>query len=94
MLNANEQKVFDALVKSSDGNGHDFGCLEDLTGVWGSVEGLDAQQVGGYITQLQTKGLIYVYDPHWMEDHGHTITQYKLTADGFRLAGLDPKDYL
>ena len=87
-LNATEQKVFTALVRSSDGNGHDFGLLQDLTGVWGKVDGLTAKQVGAYVTDLQDKGLIRVHGPVTGLDHGHTVTQFVLTDEGFRLAGL------
>ncbi len=89
MLNANEQKVFDALVDSSNGNGHDFGCLEDITGPWGTIEGMTNNQIGGYITALQSKALIDVFPPEYMVDHGHNVTQFYITNDGFRLAGLD-----
>jgi len=73
VLNQNEQKVFDAMVYSSDGNGHDFGYLEDVC-----VTGLSRQAIGAYITDLQAKGLVHV----------HGRIQFTLTDEGFRLAGL------
>jgi len=87
-LNQNERRVFNALVASSAGNGHDFGLLQDLTGRWGSVEGLTAKQVGAYVTDLQDKGLLRVDGPVYIHDHGHDVTQFTLTDEGFRLAGI------
>jgi hypothetical protein len=87
-LNTNEQKVFTALVKSSAGNGHDFGLLQDLTGLWGKVDGFTAKQIGAYVTDLQEKGLIRVDGSVSGLDHGHTVTQFTLTDEGFKTAGL------
>lgn len=92
-LNPTEARVFVALVYSSEGNGHDFGCLEDVTGRWGNIEGLTARQVGGYVTVLENKGLIDVCERHRVNDE-YWVTQFKLTRTGFIQAGLDPDDYL
>jgi len=92
ILNDTEQRVLNALIESSEGNGHDFGCLEDLTGPWGTVEGLTQQQIGGYITSLQAKGLIEVDEPRFMEDHGHNVTQFELTDLGFKVAGIEDEN--
>ena len=69
-LNENEKNVFDLLVFSSAGNGHDFGCIEDLTEVeplrrWNKTvkrTGLSKHQVAGYLSVLQKKKLVNI-DP-------------------------------
>lgn len=88
-LSRHEQVVFAAAVESSDGNGHDFGFIEDLVGPWGTVEGLTLGQTQGCIVDLEKKGLIDVHEPEFMVDHGHDVTQLVLTAAGRRLAGLE-----
>lgn len=52
-----ERSLLVALVKSSEGNGHDFGCIEDARGVVGKA------QLGALVTSLQKKGVIRVYEP-------------------------------
>jgi hypothetical protein len=65
-----ERKVLKALVRSSDGNGHDFGCIEDVRGVVGKA------QLGALITSLQKKGVIRVYEP--VRTESGLWTQFKL----------------
>jgi hypothetical protein len=82
-LNINEQKVFNSCVRSSDGNGHDFGITRDV-----KVAGLSAQQVGAYLVILQEKGLLRIEDEHFVS--GCTrIVQFTLTACGFEAAGIN-----
>jgi hypothetical protein len=57
-LNENELKVLKSLVRSSACNGHDFGFSDE----WETVPGLSANQMAGYIGQLQNKGYISCTD--------------------------------
>jgi hypothetical protein len=52
-----EGRVLDALNKSNDGNGGDFGIIEDIT-----VDGLSRQALGGVLTSLQAKNIITVHE--------------------------------
>jgi hypothetical protein len=82
-LNGNENAVFEAAVESSAGNGHDFGCTQDV-----SVPGMSGQQIGAYLTILQTKGLIYCH-PAEMVNGAYKVTQFELTEAGFQMAGVE-----
>ena len=57
MLNENELKVLKSLVKSSAGNGHDFGFTDEYTDC-----GLSKHQMAGYIGSLSKKDYISLYD--------------------------------
>lgn len=54
-LNTNEQAVLNDLIRSSAGNGHDFGFTDEVSSV-------SRAQVGGYVASLQTKGWITCND--------------------------------
>ncbi len=56
-LNKNEKLVLKALVRSSKGNGHDFGFTDEYQNC-----GFSKQQMAGYISQLQSKGYIQIFD--------------------------------
>jgi hypothetical protein len=47
-----------ALIVSAQGNGHDFGLIEDARGVVGP------SQLGGVVASLVKKGLIVVHDTY------------------------------
>jgi len=68
-----EQKALKELQKSSAGNGHDFGCVEDVK--WDGTR----QQLGGVITSLQGKGVLTMYEPH-RTDWG-MVTQFILNEE-------------
>jgi hypothetical protein len=54
-LTDGERKVLVALFRSSAGNDHDFGFIEDARSAVGSPA-----QLSGYVSQLAQKGLIRV----------------------------------
>ena len=51
-----EAKALLALLNSAEGNGHDFGFIEDLRGV------IEAPQIGGVVSSLVKKGVIVVHE--------------------------------
>ena len=53
MLNANQKSVLRSVLASAKGNGYDFGFTDDV-----EAEGLDARQVGAYLSQLSSQGMI------------------------------------
>ena len=52
-LNPKQREVLQALVKDSEGNGHDFGIIENIK--YANL-GLTGQQFGAYFTQLNELG--------------------------------------
>lgn len=50
-----EEQVLKNLYMSADGNGHDFGFVED--------HGIDPKQARGVISSLVKKNIITVWDP-------------------------------
>ena len=56
-LNDNEKYVLAHCIDVSDGNGHDFGCSDEVN----PVPGLSPRQVAGYMSQLARKGFITVF---------------------------------
>lgn len=65
-----EVEVLKALVSSSDGNGHDFGFIEDARDAVPTKRAL-----GGVVSSLVQKKIIQVYDT---ENHGSgPFTQFK-----------------
>lgn len=65
-LNDNEARVLIALYDNAEHwTGGDFGHIDEL-----SVEGMNEQQLGGYITDLQKKRLMQVH-----EDNVFTLTE-------------------
>lgn len=89
-LNANETIVWEALVKASDFQGHDFGFVDDA---WKSEHYPDLldpsviskRQFAGYVSQLQSKGYIFCLgddDPSW--ENGFYLTQA-----GAKFAGIE-----
>ena len=56
-LNENELKVLKSLVKSSAGNGHDFGWTDEY-----QYCGFNQHQMAGYISQLVQKDYIRTED--------------------------------
>lgn len=68
-LTALETKVLTALYKSAEGNGHDFGFIEDARKAVGQP-----RQLGGVVTSLQAKGVIEVHSP--VTTDSGTYTQF------------------
>jgi hypothetical protein len=56
-LTSYEKQVLKALYKSADGNGHDFGFIEDARGI------VPKASLGGVVASLDKKGIIYVHEP-------------------------------
>jgi hypothetical protein len=57
-LTSLERSVLRALIKSSAGNGHDFGFIEDARRAVPQ-----RSQLGGVVSSLVQKDVIEVYDP-------------------------------
>lgn len=57
-ITQSEMKVLIAFFKSAEGNGHDFGFVED-----GRKAVAKANQLGGIVASLVKKGLIEVWEP-------------------------------
>ena len=84
-LNANELAVLKSMVKSSAGNGHDFGLTCDV-----KVAGLTQKQVGGYMQDLRKKGFCRIYGEVIVNDNDRYV-QFTLEPDAFETVGL-PRD--
>ena len=76
-LNENEKKVFDLLIKSSNGNGHDFGCIEDLTEV--DHAEISKHQLAGYLSVLQKKRLIDIDPTEDLNLGENKVTCFQIT---------------
>ncbi len=72
-LNANERTVLVTLARDAEGNGRDFGILEYAKNL-GPIKGT---RFGGFVTDLQRKGLIRVYDTITVNENDK-VTQYTL----------------
>lgn len=72
-LTALEAKVFMAMIENAKHEaGGDFGIIETLT-----VDGMNRQTLGGYITALSSKGLVDVEEPYRVNGpRGHVVTQF------------------
>ena len=78
-LNDTEWEVFKELFWDSAANGHDFGVLECVVPSPRLRDlGLNRNQIGGYITDLEKKGLVYVWGTELINDV-EPCTQYELT---------------
>ena len=65
-----ERAVLSALWESSDGNGHDFGLVEDCRAA------CEPQQLGGVIASLSKKGFIIVHEVVTTQSGRWTQTQW------------------
>lgn len=94
MLTTLEQQAFAELVNVANGNGLDFGIVEEV--VWS-----DRQALGALITSLQEKGLIEMHPTMYVNEQkkfrrdkrapggfreirsgGNPVTQYTFTEAG------------
>lgn len=83
-----EKTIFPLLYKSSDGNGHDFGCLNDLFGWKGCPKPrlpIPTSRARALVTTLQTKGLIVVH-PLLIVNDNEKVMQFIFTEEGFAVA--------
>ena len=85
-LNANELRVLIACGASSKGSDHAFGICEEITGSLQSKgfnnyrpEELTVNQVKGYLSALQKKGILEICPPEFIYDHGSNVTQFILS---------------
>ena len=74
-LNENEARVLAVLVKSSKGNGHDFGYIEDLTDSSGEL-GISKPGLRSYLGKLSTKGYI-----RYIGQKEYGCTQFQLSHE-------------
>jgi hypothetical protein len=82
-LNKNEQLVLKACYNSYSFNDDSFGYVEEVLGTRFEnckPESLTVNQLKGYLSQLQSKGLITIYATE-MSDHGFTVTQFLINED-------------
>lgn len=78
-LNDNELKALKAFAESNEDNGRDFGFFDEACGY---VDGLTVEQMKGYASALQTKGLVVCYE----YDNGDETSQaVDLTAEGWAI---------
>jgi hypothetical protein len=73
-----EVKVLKALFKSADGNGHDFGFIED-----GRKAVSDPKSLGGVVASLVKKGIFTVHEPVTTNEgtrYQQTYTQFTWDA--------------
>jgi len=73
-LTALEKSVLTALVKSSAGNGHDFGLIEEARECVATP-----RQLGGVVASLVKKGIIKVWEP--VTTDSGTWTQFELAEE-------------
>lgn len=73
-MNKNELEVLYGALISSSGNGHDFGFVDEIVSeTRAKNDKLTKQQIGGYITDLQKKGILFVAgrekinDEYWVQ---------------------------
>lgn len=85
VLNTNEKKVLASMLKSSAGNGHDFGLTCDV-----KVAGLTGKQVGGYMQDLRKKRFAIFYGEIIVNENDKYV-QFTLEPDAFEAMGL-PRD--
>lgn len=77
-LNPLETVVLLKMGESNDGNGGDFGMIEDIV-----LPGMNQMMIGGYVSALQAKGLIKVYPPTSVNDY--YVTQFTFTPKGLKV---------
>lgn len=79
-INDNEKAVLRALWVAADRQGQDFGFTDEAK----KPEGMSDEAFGGYVSVLQSKGLIECYtgDPEW--ENG-----FNMTSAGARALGED-----
>jgi len=71
-----ERKVLRVLFESSAGNGHDFGFIED-----GRKAVDQPRQLGGVVTSLVKKGVIFVYEA--VRTDSGLWTQFDFSNNGY-----------
>jgi hypothetical protein len=83
-MNAKETEVLKAMADAAvDSTGGDFGCTDEV-----QVKGLTAKQLGGYMTDLEKKGLVQLCPT---TVNMKRLVQYVLTEKGWKTAG--PPEY-
>lgn len=82
-LNENEIKVLMSVVDSiRDCTGNEFGFTEDV-----KVEGLTKNQIKGYLSQLQQKKMIHIFDDSFHQVMLTAIGEKEMNMEGqFNLA--------
>ena len=77
-LNINERQVLQAMMDNAeDAAGGDFGFIDEL----GDYVSMNPQALGGYITQLQSKGLVYVYGG---DEHGQFGVEWEKAKEALQ----------
>lgn len=80
-LNALEKQVLIAMAEAAiDSTAGDFGCTDEV-----KVKGLGQKQLGGYMSDLQKKGLLNLCPT---DVNGKPLVQYVLNPEGWQLAGF------
>lgn len=86
-LNENEIKVLKSLIRSSSGNGHDFGWTDEYDEI-----GLSKHQMAGYIGQLSTKGYISLSDHSTDPGTECNDVQFNFTLKGEKFLNENGED--
>jgi len=84
VMTALETTVLAAMVQNAlDAAGGDFGFMDEIDY---KALGLTAQQFGGVVTSLQTKGLVNVDQPYKVNGE-YWVTQFTVTVHGWASSG-------
>lgn len=90
-LNENELRVLKACFENAqDAAGGDFGFTDELHGY---LLDMGDRQIGGYITDLQRKGMIYVDAYQTDESEGFQITFPREALEAAIAAGIINEKY-
>ena len=84
-LRDEEKVIWDLMVESSEGNGHDFGILEDIHEAAKSLNIADVERHLGKFTDCR---LVTIHDTE-LVNGVDPVTQFVFTDEGFRKAGLE-----
>ncbi len=76
-LNDRERAVLTAAIVAAEGNGYDFTFGDEVVVECSS---LTAQQVGGYLSALQSKGYLYVDGD--IQTNGRALGTSQITFEG------------
>jgi hypothetical protein len=80
IMNTKEIEVLKAMADAAiDATGGDFGCSDEV-----SVSGLTGNQLGGYMSVLEKKGMVALAPT---SVNGKKLVQYTITDAGWKAAG-------
>lgn len=89
-LNTRERLVLSATIKAAGGNGFDFTFGDEVVAECAAT--LTAQQVGGYLAALQTKGYLYIHSADDLRVNGRLLGTSQITFEGALGEAIDNPD--